>query len=225
MTWPSPRVRVAAARSPFAIPGPTPTYGIDLQAGNNTVGGTVAGARHIISGNGLGSPFDAGVVVESTTGDSGNLIEGSYIGIDASGTSPLGNHGAGVLIEFSGTTVGGTAAGAGNVISANTGDGVLLYSNKGYASGTVIAGNLIGTDATGRGAPGNSGSGVAVNATGANSVSGTADGSQHHCPQCRERRQRGPLRRHGRPSQSHLCQRGPRYRPRRQRGNAEQFGQ
>ncbi|HZY87457.1 MAG TPA: NosD domain-containing protein, partial [Gemmataceae bacterium] len=105
-------------------------------AANNTVGGTAAAARNVISGN-----VAAGIVLVSG-GTSGNLIEGNYIGVGADGATPLGNGNEGV-IELAGAannTVGGTAAGAGNVIAYNRLDGVLVGGTPG-ASG----GNLAGT--------------------------------------------------------------------------------
>ena len=54
-----------------------------------------------------------------------NTVEGNYIGTNAAGTAALGNGTglsdvpAGVFIGGSNNQVGGTAAGAGNVISGN----------------------------------------------------------------------------------------------------------
>ena len=50
-----------------------------------------------------------------------------------------------------GNTIGGTAAGAGNLISGNTGLGIELSS----APGNLIQGNFIGTNAAGTTALGN----------------------------------------------------------------------
>ena len=78
------------------------------------------------------------------------------------------------MIESGSTdnTIGGTAAGAGNVISGNTGDGVEITGSG--TSGNLVAGNLIGTDAAGSAAIGNGRSGVYIGsgATG-NTVGGT----------------------------------------------------
>src|SRR5262249_56895313 len=82
------------------------------KASNTTIGGTVPGARNIISANGWN-----GVEVTGTTG-SGNLIQGNYIGTDPTGAAPLGNFARGVLIAGStGTTVGGTTGSVGNRIA------------------------------------------------------------------------------------------------------------
>ncbi len=61
---------------------------------------------------------------------------------------PLGNSGDGIGLSDSGdNTIGGTAAGAGNVISANGGDGIFATSE--IFGDNLIEGNLIGTDITG----------------------------------------------------------------------------
>ena len=85
-----------------------------------TIGGTTALARNVISGND-GDGIDVASGVPST------LIEGNYIGVDQTGTKPLGNSGDGHVGERAiGVTIGGTAQGAGNVISANTEAGVSI---------------------------------------------------------------------------------------------------
>ena len=95
-------------------------------APGNTIGGTAAGAGNLISGNG------GGVYVRGS-GATGNKVEGNYIGTQGDGTSALGNTGHGVVISTvaSDNTIGGTAAGAGNVIAFNGGDGVYVISGTG----------------------------------------------------------------------------------------------
>ena len=55
-----------------------------------------------------------------------NVVAGNKIGTDVSGTVALGNSYNGVEVDAGciGTTIGGTASAAGNVISANGNDGV-----------------------------------------------------------------------------------------------------
>jgi hypothetical protein len=110
--------------------------------GTNMVGGTTAGARNVISGNSTGVYLDTYV-----------MVAGNYIGTDVTGTAPLGNS-TGVVCG-SGDQIGITA-GARNVISANTSYGVYVenYSNDRGRSNR-IAGNYIGTDATGSASLGN----------------------------------------------------------------------
>jgi parallel beta-helix repeat protein len=107
---------------------------------NTTIGGTAAGQRNIISGNG-------GNGVWFFTPGMGNKVEGNWIGLDATGHVALGNNSDGVLITGGGAgqvTVGGNTPGAGNVISGN-GTGIRIDG----VSGNVISGNYIGTDIDG----------------------------------------------------------------------------
>jgi titin len=109
-------------------------------AANNVVGGTVAGAGNVISGNNGSGIFLVGATA------SGNLIQGNFIGTDRTGTVGLGNVFEGIYLEqASANQIGGTASGAGNVISGNHAQGVFLAD----ASWNVIQGNSIGTKADG----------------------------------------------------------------------------
>ena len=72
--------------------------------------------------------------------------------------------------------MGGTATGAGNVVSANGREGVVL-ANAG-TSGNFVQGNRIGTDWTGTHALGNTFNGVLVfGGASGNTVGGTAAGA------------------------------------------------
>lgn len=75
-------------------------------------------------------------------------MAGNYIGTAKSGTAALGNESGGVLISYgaSRNTLGGTASGAGNVISGNVSSGVDIGPNS---IGNMVLGNRIGTDASG----------------------------------------------------------------------------
>jgi titin len=64
--------------------------------------------------------------------------------------------------------IGGTAAGAGNLISGNGAVGVQLFNPT--TSANVVAGNRIGTDVTGLAAVPNLSDGVFVNNAGGNSI-------------------------------------------------------
>ena len=121
-------------------------------AHDNTIGGTVAEARNIISGNGSMFVVD-GVHISGSTTTTGNLVMGNYIGTDVSGSLVRGNSGAGVFIEGApSNTIGGTVAGSRNVISGN-GRGVEIFGAT--ASGNLVQGNFIGTNAAGTAAAGN----------------------------------------------------------------------
>ena len=107
---------------------------------DNLVGGTIAAARNIITGNNIG--------VRMTEGATANTVQGNYLGTDISGMIDLGvDDLEGVsIVESPANLIGGSVPGAGNLISGN-------FSNiriEGAASiGNLIQGNLIGTDATG----------------------------------------------------------------------------
>ncbi|MBS0495873.1 MAG: tandem-95 repeat protein, partial [Proteobacteria bacterium] len=135
-------------------------------AQNNTIGGTSAGARNVISGN----TYD-GLQVNSTSATA-NLIQGNYIGTNAAGSAALANLGMGIVLNSANNTVGGTAAGAGNVISGNGKAGVNI--NGASATGNLVAGNYIGTNAAGTAALGNSTYGIQIDAGSANNnIGGT----------------------------------------------------
>ena len=120
-----------------------------------TVGGTTASARNIISGN-TSAGMDSFVI-----GSGNELIQGNYIGVDVTGIKALPNNGVGVRIAGpTNNTIGGTVSGAGNVISANNGDGIDF--TVGPADGTVVQGNFIGTDSGGLLNLGNAGTGIVV---------------------------------------------------------------
>ena len=141
---------------------------------NNTIGGVTAADRNVISDNGQSGAF-AGVELRDA-GASGNVVEGNYVGLDQTGTVAVGNSktlGSGVVLLAGAhdNTIGGTAAGAGNVISDN-GTGVTIQS----ANANTLAGNRIGTEATGTGpvARGNHLNGVLITGSaGHNFVGGT----------------------------------------------------
>ncbi|HEV2945758.1 MAG TPA: hypothetical protein VGX70_00185, partial [Gemmataceae bacterium] len=144
---------------------------IQNRASNNTIGGTASGSRNIISGN-----LTDGIHI-TDSGTTGNLIEGNYIGTNASGTAAIPNVFAGVVIigGASGNTVGGPA---GNIISGNGSTGILLYG-----TGTVnntVAGNYIGTNAAGTGALGNLYYGILMqNGGSSNTIGGTTSAARN----------------------------------------------
>jgi hypothetical protein len=110
-----------------------------VNSNNNTIGGTTAAARNLISAN-----FVAGVVIQGTS--SGNLIEGNSIGTDIMGAQPLGNLGPGVRVGGSANTIGGFSPGAGNTIAFNNGSGIAVQAG---ALGNAILSNSVVANTTG----------------------------------------------------------------------------
>jgi hypothetical protein len=113
--------------------------GIDVvDATNVVIGGTVVADLNVVSGNGAN-----GIAISGTGGS--HVVEGNYVGTDSLGAAAIPNAGAGISVAAAGVTVGGTAAGAGNVISGNAQQGIVVTGT----SGTKLQGNLVGTDLTG----------------------------------------------------------------------------
>ena len=109
--------------------------GVRVTRGPGTIIGTAAGGN-TISGN-----TGSGIRVAGPAGTA-PLIRGNRIGTDPTGTMGRGNR-RGVEVFGGSTAVVGTpGAGNGNVISGNTGDGVVAGGD------TVIENNLVGVDPT-----------------------------------------------------------------------------
>jgi titin len=125
-------------------------------ASSATLGGPSAAMRNVISGNSV-----AGIAISTDQGAASAIIEGNYVGTDATGLHALGN-GVGIAQHEGQTTIGGSTAGTGNVVSGNTGDGIAISGDALIGSHATVQGNLVGTDATGSGALGNGGQGVDV---------------------------------------------------------------
>jgi hypothetical protein len=140
-------------------------------ASNNLIGGLVAAARNVISGNGSN-----GVEIGSTS-EGFNTVQGNIIGLDAGGGVRLANQGDGVRVSAKSNFIGGGIAAARNVISGNGKHGVEINGEPAILN--FVEGNFIGTDVTGtritdvNGQPlGNAGDGVHVEGASRNSVGG-----------------------------------------------------
>jgi CSLREA domain-containing protein len=140
--------------------------------GGNTI------ARNVISGNGFVGPGTNGIVLSNER----NIVQGNYIGTDASGTAALGNARWGIRMvggETKDNIIGGTAPGQGNVISANGGDGIVIHgAPPTELTGNVIQGNYIGTNASGTAALGNRETGI-ENCGNSTTIGGTAPGARN----------------------------------------------
>lgn len=99
------------------------------------------------------------------SGLAGNVISGNLLGlpplpVEGAGLADWGNGSAGVLVRSPHNLVGESAFGPGNVISANQNAGLVVSGAN--SLGTVIRGNLIGTDPLGISTIGNAKQGVFI---------------------------------------------------------------
>ena len=143
--------------------------GVDVVSSQRTIVGGPGLARNVISGNGTG--------IQIRTGAAGTKVQNNYIGLNAAGTAAISN-GVGISINSNAgiNTIGGSAAGEGNVISGNNGTGISVQSGS---NGTLIQGNLIGLDAAGSADLGNTGDGINLNAVSGTTVGGTTAGARN----------------------------------------------
>jgi hypothetical protein len=151
----------AIATAAMANDGP----GISINdAEFNIIGGASPTQRNVISGN-------TGPGLQLTGDASGTTVQGNFIGVDTLGTTAIPNGGGGVsVLATPGVLLGGSAAGEGNVISGNVGNGVLFDDSR----NAVLEGNIIGLDVTGTVDLGNTLSGVLLSNESDDAFIGTA---------------------------------------------------
>ncbi|MFN8523910.1 MAG: hypothetical protein U0821_12495 [Chloroflexota bacterium] len=109
-----------------------------------TVGGTSPGERNVISGN-----VYSGLNVQAPGAD-GTIIQGNYIGTDATGTRAVPNRYGVSLRDVSNAVVGGPSPGAGNLVSGNTDVGVSVSTSWSQNGGSIVQGNRVGLSADGQ---------------------------------------------------------------------------
>lgn len=141
--------------------------GVLLQGvSSNFVGGPTAADRNLISGNAA-----YGVYVNGPTAQ-GNHVQGNFIGTDLQGRQPLPNGLSGIRVEGPANLIGGESPGAGNLISGNLENGVFLVERS--ASNNVVAGNIIGLDASGQMTLGNQVAGIGITNAPDNRIGGSS---------------------------------------------------
>ena len=141
--------------------------GVSVNDAGNRIGGTNLAARNIVAGSG-----DYGIAILNA-GASNNVVQGNFIGVGPSGTNAPGNERDGVLIFAArGNLVGGTNAGAGNVIGGSEDYGVQISAE---ATGNRVEGNFIGVSSD-RAVPlGNGAGGVIITGASTNTIGGRVD--------------------------------------------------
>jgi len=117
-------------------------YGIAIDnSSGNIIGGTTIQDMNLISGN-----LTSGIVINGTSAYN-TQIKGNYIGTNISGTDSLPN-GCGIILAGArNTSIGGSTAGSGNVISGNYQAGIVM--NGSGTRNNDVKGNYIGTNKDG----------------------------------------------------------------------------
>lgn len=127
--------------------------GLVNAATNNTIGGTTAADRNVISGHPV-----MDIAVHILNGSNGNRVLGNYIGTNAAGTAAIPN-GFGIVINNSTGNVIGAVGSGRNIISGNTEDGISL-NNVAPPGNNQIVGNYIGLQPDGTTPLPNGGDGI-----------------------------------------------------------------
>jgi hypothetical protein len=136
------------------VPAARNVAAISVSSDNNVIVGNfgpigVSGSHNQIGGR---TPVERNVINSGRPGlyisGSFNIVEGNYIGTDPTGMVKVLNRRAGVFLDYTatGNLIGGTAPGAGNVISGNE-RGIYIWG--GYNN--TVQGNFIGPNAAGTG--------------------------------------------------------------------------
>jgi uncharacterized repeat protein (TIGR01451 family) len=142
-------------------------------SGTGNSGLILSGGGSTIQGLAIVGFSGAAIVLESGNGD---VVAGNYLGVTPGGTKAVPNGQGLAILGSSFNTVGSGSGGAGNVISGNTGNGILIQPQVTESSTNQIGGNWIGTTADGAAALGNSLSGIAIEASSGNIVGSAGQG-------------------------------------------------
>ena len=124
-----------------------------VESNNNTV------RDNLLSGQ------DTGARIE---GDD-NVVQGNHVGTDLDGEASIANLWGVIVSGGDNNLIGGTADGEGNLLSGNTHAGLRLQT---AATSNDVQGNLVGTDVDGDDGLENGNNGVAIEASGFNTLSG-----------------------------------------------------
>lgn len=109
---------------------------------NNTIGGSTAAERNVISGNN-------GDAMQVLAGSSNNVVEGNYVGVDITGNGALPQVRSGILL-FTGPTASAPSDNnqiIGNVVAAMPEKGIV--ADGPVFTNTLIDGNFVGVGADG----------------------------------------------------------------------------
>lgn len=141
-------------------------YGIVVRDAHNVIGGTTDGTGNLVSGNTVG-------ILLSSPRATDNFVQGNRIGTDVTGAAAVPNNDGIVSSGAAGNVIGGLHDRAGNLISGNDFSGVGIY----YSHENLVAGNKIGTDASGASALPNGGAGIRISYGSRNTIGGSERGA------------------------------------------------
>jgi hypothetical protein len=150
-----------------------------IDSSKNVIGGGSNGDRNVISGNG-----GEGVRIDGALA-AGNHVVGNFVGLGADGVTDAGNGASGIYVRRAPANVVED-----NYVSGNNGfAGIAVCGNPAFcgggdigthgstAGGTVIRGNIVGLDRSGRVAVGNNGHGVSIDGAPNTAVGGAGQGN------------------------------------------------
>lgn len=133
-----------------------------VNAPSNQIGGGHFEERNVVSGN-----DDVGIAINEPTAIH-NVIQGNFVGTDASGHTAVSNRLSGISLYNTGfCRVGGVNHDEGNVIAGNGDAGLIIQLGAGHH---FIGANRIGVDSTGMQALGNRNFGILVVESGDNMI-------------------------------------------------------
>jgi titin len=147
-----------------AVPNGSQGVRIETGASDNVIGTNGDGVSDSLEGNTISGNGGMGIMVRDP-GTDGNIIAGNVIGLDRTGKIAVPNQWHGIKVESGAqyTRIGTNGDGISdreeaNIISANANNGILFQFEG--TSNNRVAGNFIGTDASGTMALGNNRNGI-----------------------------------------------------------------
>ncbi|HBJ33285.1 MAG TPA: hypothetical protein DDZ51_00695, partial [Planctomycetaceae bacterium] len=110
--------------------------GIRILSNNNTIGGTTATERNVVSGNNT-----SGLWIDGNS----NIVRGNYFGVGSNGTTSIGNAWDAVTVAGNNNLIGGTGVNDGNILANSGDDGIEI---EGTGTGNAILRNIIYNNAS-----------------------------------------------------------------------------
>ncbi|AGA29090.1 Calx-beta domain-containing protein [Singulisphaera acidiphila] len=143
-----------------------------IDAGSQANGLTLNAGGSTIRGLAINGFEGSGILIQ---GAGGNRVAGNVIGTSLDGESAKGNGLAGIsIVQSSNNVIGGSASTAGNLVSGNSGSGIVLSGTS--TKQNLVQGNHIGTDIDGDDPLGNQLDGIVLDNAPENRIGGVEPG-------------------------------------------------